>query len=189
MRYSAAQIPMPQLLVESLTPCYETGLNELLAHCLRGLACVVASAQPIRAARLLGAADRILADADIEEWPIRRFQAAKARDASLALLGESAYTEAYSDGGRMSVDSAVQYALSSAAEPTRATSSGVLERLTKREVEVARLVAEGCTNRDIATTLVLSERTVARHLDNMFTKLGISSRTAMAALALRNGLV
>lgn len=55
--------------------------------------------------------------------------------------------------------------------------------LTPREVEVLRLVAAGKTNPGIAAILVLSEKTVARHLSNIFTKLGVTSRTAAAAYA------
>src|SRR4029079_17156443 len=50
--------------------------------------------------------------------------------------------------------------------------------LTAREVEALRLVRAGMSNREIADTLVLSEKTVARHLSNIFTKLGVSSRSA-----------
>jgi DNA-binding CsgD family transcriptional regulator len=55
--------------------------------------------------------------------------------------------------------------------------------LTAREQEVLRLVAEGKSNREIAAELVLSEHTVARHLQNIFAKLGVSSRTAASAVA------
>jgi DNA-binding CsgD family transcriptional regulator len=61
--------------------------------------------------------------------------------------------------------------------------------LTAREVEVLRLVAAGQTNRGIARTLGLSEHTVARHLANVYARLGLASRTAAAAFALRAGLV
>ena len=61
--------------------------------------------------------------------------------------------------------------------------------LTVREVEVVRLVADGLTNRAIATALFLSEKTVARHLSNVFAKLGISSRAAATAYAYEQGLV
>jgi DNA-binding NarL/FixJ family response regulator len=60
--------------------------------------------------------------------------------------------------------------------------------LTDREIEVLRLVARGSSNPDIAATLVLSEKTVARHLSNIFTKLDVGSRTAAAAFAFENGL-
>src|SRR5205823_5337770 len=61
--------------------------------------------------------------------------------------------------------------------------------LTAREVEVLRLVAAGQTNRDIAETLIISNRTVAHHLSNIFDKLGVSSRAAATAFAFREGLV
>ncbi|MBC6446939.1 helix-turn-helix transcriptional regulator [Actinokineospora xionganensis] len=61
--------------------------------------------------------------------------------------------------------------------------------LTAREVEVLRLVAAGRSNPEIASRLVLSEKTVARHLSNIFTKLDVSSRTAAAAFAYENRLV
>lgn len=61
--------------------------------------------------------------------------------------------------------------------------------LTPREVDVVRLVATGSTNRQIAHALVLSEKTVARHLSNVYAKLGISSRAAATAYAYDHGLV
>jgi len=61
--------------------------------------------------------------------------------------------------------------------------------LTPREVEVLELVASGKTNRAIATQLFLSEKTVARHVSNIFTKLGLSSRSAATAYAYEHGLV
>jgi DNA-binding CsgD family transcriptional regulator len=61
--------------------------------------------------------------------------------------------------------------------------------LTAREVEVLRLVASGRTNRAIAGELVLSEKTVARHISNIFVKLGLSSRAAATAYAYEHDLV
>jgi DNA-binding CsgD family transcriptional regulator len=61
--------------------------------------------------------------------------------------------------------------------------------LTPRELEVLRLVAAGKTNRDIAKELVVSEHTVARHVQNIFTKLRVSSRTAATAFAFEHELV
>jgi DNA-binding CsgD family transcriptional regulator len=61
--------------------------------------------------------------------------------------------------------------------------------LTVREIEVLRLVAAGKTNREIASALVISERTVARHLQNIYAKLRVSSRTAASAFAFEHDLV
>ena len=60
--------------------------------------------------------------------------------------------------------------------------------LTNREAEVLRLVASGRSNKDIAAELSLSERTVARHLSNIFTKTGVTSRSAATAYAFEHGL-
>ena len=61
--------------------------------------------------------------------------------------------------------------------------------LSPRELEVLRLVATGRTNPAIARELVLSEKTVARHLSNIFAKLGLSSRSAATAYAYEHDLV
>jgi DNA-binding NarL/FixJ family response regulator len=61
--------------------------------------------------------------------------------------------------------------------------------LTAREVQVLALVAKGKSNKQIAAELVISDRTVARHLSNIFTKLGVSTRTAASAYAFQRGLV
>jgi DNA-binding CsgD family transcriptional regulator/tetratricopeptide (TPR) repeat protein len=61
--------------------------------------------------------------------------------------------------------------------------------LTARELEVLRLVAAGKTNRTIAADLFLSEKTVARHVSNIFVKVGVSSRSAATAFAYENDLV
>jgi DNA-binding NarL/FixJ family response regulator len=61
--------------------------------------------------------------------------------------------------------------------------------LSVREVEVLRHVAAGLTNREIATELVISERTVDRHVSNIYTKLDVSSRAAATAFAYEHDLV
>ena len=61
--------------------------------------------------------------------------------------------------------------------------------LTAREVQVLSLVAAGRTNREISSTLMISEHTVARHLQNIFSKLGVSSRTAAAAFAHEHSII
>ena len=60
--------------------------------------------------------------------------------------------------------------------------------LTGREAEVLRLVASGRTNRDIAVELVISEHTVARHLQNIFAKVGVGTRAAATAFAFEHDL-
>ncbi|WP_255315019.1 response regulator transcription factor [Rhodococcus koreensis] len=60
--------------------------------------------------------------------------------------------------------------------------------LSAREVEVLRLVASGMTNQDVAEHLSLSKKTVARHLSNIFAKIGVTSRAAATAYAYQHGL-
>ena len=60
--------------------------------------------------------------------------------------------------------------------------------LTEREVEVLAAVAAGATNREVAASLVISEKTVGRHLANIFTKVDVGTRTAAAAWARENGV-
>ena len=70
----------------------------------------------------------------------------------------------------------------------RASSAGAYG-LSARELEVLRLAAAGKSNREIADALVISEHTVARHMQNIFNKLGVSSRTAAGAFAVSHQLV
>jgi NarL family two-component system response regulator LiaR len=75
-----------------------------------------------------------------------------------------------------------------ASQPGRASPSQG-PQLTDREVEVIRLVARGESNREIAGTLVISEKTVKAHISNILKKLGLSDRTQMAIHAIKTGLV
>ncbi len=70
-----------------------------------------------------------------------------------------------------------------------ASPTAVVRGLTPRELEVLRLIAAGKTNRAIGSHLVISEKTVARHVSNIFTKLDVSSRAAATAFAFRHDLV
>ena len=71
-------------------------------------------------------------------------------------------------------------------KPARAAGGG--HGLTGREIEVLSQLATGKTNRAIAGELVISEKTVARHIANIFTKLGLSSRAAATAYAYEHGI-
>ncbi|MCQ3948168.1 MAG: hypothetical protein DPW21_15965 [Anaerolineae bacterium] len=64
-----------------------------------------------------------------------------------------------------------------------------VEALSEREREVLRLVAEGCSNQDIASRLVISITTVKTHMGNIFNKLGVASRTQAIARAEALGLL
>ena len=97
------------------------------------------------------------------------------------------------DAGRMEIDAArtafqqlgAWADLAAIDHDERGTAEGPL---TAREKEVLHLVAHGGTNRAIAAELFLSEKTVARHLSNIFVKLGVSSRSSAASYAYEHGL-
>jgi len=68
-------------------------------------------------------------------------------------------------------------------------SNNVVDSLTKREIEVLKLLAEGLFNKEIAFTLAISEKTVKNHVSNIFKKINVSDRTQAAVFAIRNNLV
>ena len=64
-----------------------------------------------------------------------------------------------------------------------------LNELTRREYDVLKLLAEGYFNKEIASTLNISERTVKNHVSNIFKKIGVSDRTQAAVFAIKNGII
>ena len=95
--------------------------------------------------------------------------------AARADLGEEAWRTAFAQGQAMTPERATAYARSEE-EPGVPAAGEPPAILTRREKEVAALVARGITNRRIASELVLSERTVDNHVANIFKKLGVRSR-------------
>ncbi|MFF5475996.1 LuxR C-terminal-related transcriptional regulator [Streptomyces sp. NPDC012935] len=100
------------------------------------------------------------------------------------------------DGARMELRAAEQTFRQLGAVPDARRAAALLADvrrrqpggLTEREIQVLRLVAAGCTNRAVAAELMISEHTVARHLNNIFAKLDVSSRAAATAYAYKHGL-
>ncbi len=73
-------------------------------------------------------------------------------------------------------------------ELLRNRAKGDAVHLSRREVDVARLVAEGLSNKEIAGRLLVSDKTVKNHIANIFSKLDVSARTQIAVYAIRNGI-
>lgn len=95
------------------------------------------------------------------------------------VMTEKTYSAARREGAALSFDAAIAYALREHKSP--ASNDPVGRKVTKREREVAFLVAEGLTNREIATRLVISPRTAQGHVEHLLTKLGFTSRAQIAA--------
>jgi predicted ATPase/DNA-binding CsgD family transcriptional regulator len=141
------------------------------------------SAEPDKAARLLGAADALR-----QATGYQRFQLHKGAYDTAVLdlrtaMGDAAFHQAWREGALLTVDDAVNYALRGRGERGR-PATGWLS-LTPAEREVARLVCEGLTNKDIAARLFVSPRTVQTHLTHMYAKLGLTSRVQLAQHAAR----
>lgn len=139
-------------------------------------------------------------------WSLRRawelwqaadcpFEAAEAR----RVLGLACREVGDLEGGELALSSSLSAFERLGARGESARTAALLNRrgngqpqvagLTEREVEVLRLVAAGKSNRKIAEELYLSVKTVARHLSNIFYKIGVSSRTAATAFAYEHGLI
>lgn len=157
-------------------------------RCPRPPARALAMAEQARGAVELasGSSDRALR---LLHEELRRWQAVAAHHecASVRLLLSRAYrTLGDSDSAAREQATATLARLGVAARVTRPAVPG---GLTTREAEVLTLVAAGMSNREVAAALVVSEKTVARHLSNIFNKLGVSTRTAATAFAFEHGLV
>jgi non-specific serine/threonine protein kinase len=102
-----------------------------------------------------------------------------------AALGDRRFDAARQQGQTMGTDAAVAYALG---EPATAAGRPAdhAAKLTRREGQVAELVAQGLSNRQIATKLVISQRTAQGHVENILTKLGFTSRAQIAAWVVEN---
>ena len=134
----------------------------------------------VRAATLLGCAQSLRDSMAIPLLApyVARHEACQER--ARELISDASFDRALRGGTAMSVETAVDYALGRAEPKPAGTSSKSQTVLSRRELEIARLVAEGLTNREIASRLFISSRTVGTHVTNMLNKLGVSSRTQLA---------
>ncbi len=139
------------------------------------------SGQARLAAQLLGAAEVAGTRAGAEIMgPSLPFWA-QAKELALDALGPSKFEAEFTAGKRMSRDAAMRLALGeSPQDEVEAGADGASGPLAKREVEVAKLIAEGLSNKRIGARLFISEATVATHVRNIMNKLGCSSRAQIA---------
>ncbi len=184
-------------LGESLLVRHELGDRSGVAESMESLAALDAAERQLELAVRLGAAAAALRErigapltpqgqVVLDQWlvPTRK------------MLGAEATTRAWASGRAMSGEAAVQLALApTLREPNRALRSSGRKAgqsgaaLSPREQEVAVLLARGLSNRQIAGELVITERTVATHIEHMLGKLGYASRHQVAAWASEHALV
>jgi non-specific serine/threonine protein kinase len=133
-----------------------------------------------RAATLLGGAQRVRQSSAIQFQEGYRQQHERCRALVLEGLGQGRYDARYGEGLAMSIDEAMAFAADETLPPPPAAIKTKTETpLTKRELEIARLIAEDMSNQEIATKLFISERTVETHITHMFNKLGLNSRVQL----------
>lgn len=152
---------------------------------LEGLSCVAtASGDDQRALRLAGAANRRCDEWSVrfEPWMLKHRE--ETRLQSRSRLGARKSDAAWKEGQAMTLDQAVDYALGQS-EIENVADAGPLSR---REREVAKLVASGMTNRQIADRLFIAERTAEGHVERIRNKLGVRTRTEVATWAVQHGL-
>jgi predicted ATPase/DNA-binding CsgD family transcriptional regulator len=186
-----------ELLQESLLLNRENGDRRRIAMCLEGFGCLAAQVgKTAVAARLLGAA-RALRDATgAVVDPVDRADQARTTALTRDSLGEDLYSRLAAEGRTLSLDQAMAYAVEMNHPATQhgdtiaAQAAGRgSDPLTRREREVAALIARGLTNRQIAERLVISERTADNHVANILGRLGFSSRAQVAVWAAERGLL
>jgi DNA-binding CsgD family transcriptional regulator len=171
------------LFAEALRIARQVDDRVQLSYLLDALGCHAAgSGQARLAAQLLGAADTVRSGAGNRVMPFLAPAVAHARASAIAALGASRFEAELKAGGRLSRDAAVRLALGEPGREAVAASDGAgVGLLAKRETEVARLVAEGLSNKEIGARLFISEHTVDSHVRNILNKLGCDSRAQIAA--------
>ena len=173
---------------ESLALFHELGDKRGTSDCLQGLACAAgAEGEPLRAAKLFGAAQALQEAMGIYRTPTEHTSEEPYLARARSQLDEAVWQKAFAEGQKMTLEEAIEYALAEE-EPALPTSTAPKQPageqptpLTPREQEVATLVTKHLSNRQIASYLTLSEHTIATHIRNILKKLGLHSRTQIAA--------
>jgi len=177
------------LFVESLLLSRDLGARRGIALALEGLAVVaVTEGRGERAVRLAGAADAVRTATGTQSPPKWQADLARRLGSARHALGRDGWAVAWLSGQALTLERAIALALTDI-EAHPASDAGRASRgtqLSSREREVARLVGEGLTSRQMAERLTVTERTVNTHLERIRDKLGVRSRAQITAWLLRS---
>jgi DNA-binding CsgD family transcriptional regulator len=175
---------------ESLALFHELGDHRGIAVCLELIgSAIAAQGQPERGTRLLAAAEAVRETTGIDRPAARGAEQERTVAALRISLGEDAFARAWEAGQRLPLDESVVDALTPA-EPAASqipVSGTRPSPLTRREREVAALIARGLTNRQIAEELFIAERTADTHVEHILAKLELGSRTQVATWVVEQG--
>ena len=152
--------------------------------------CAAFASPDERAARLLGASQAVwrTSGAKVDETNAYSVFDKRSEDVVREALGPDRFAQAFAEGASYSFEQAVALAMGEVGDGEESQSPAVSTRrkartaggLTRREREIAGLLAEGLTNKEIAARLVISQRTVETHVDHVLSKLGMTSRAQVA---------
>jgi DNA-binding CsgD family transcriptional regulator len=170
------------LFKEAMSRCVELGDTRAIAQGLDGLACVDSTeGGGARAALVFGASAALGERSGFVLSPIFEDERERAQARCRLQLGEAAFAGLFAAGQTMSIEEAAADALGFGKSVEPPIPSPGKPPLSPREQEVALLVSHGLTNREIATRLIISERTVDAHVEHIRNKLGLRSRAHVAA--------
>jgi predicted ATPase/DNA-binding SARP family transcriptional activator/DNA-binding CsgD family transcriptional regulator len=173
-----------ELAEEGFDLARQTGHAHITALILHVLAASAGSqGRPVRSARLWGAAETLRETVGVTLGPAERYHYGPYIDAARDQVDEAIWEAALDEGRAMTTERAVEYALSEKepAAPTESPPNALHVELTRREKEVAALVARGLSSRQVASALTISERTVDNHVANILKKLDLHSRHEIRA--------
>src|SRR5262249_54425801 len=178
------------LLVEALRLALQVDDRVVQFYLLGAFGCHAALSGRARlAAQLFGAADTAGREAGANVMPFLVPVLAQAREAAVTALGAARFEAGFQAGQRLHRTAAPRLVLGAPAPGGEgagaargaAGTAAAAGLLAKREADVARLVAEGLTNKQIGARLFISERTVDSHVRSILNKLGVNSRAQIAA--------
>jgi non-specific serine/threonine protein kinase len=176
-------------LAEGLKLARQQGDQHRIAMALEGFVQIaVLEREPRLALQLAAAAETIRTAIGVPLPPAERAYLSRYLGQARSWLGNRAADDAWIQGRGLGVDQAIDVALTDYARHLRADIRRGRNLLTAREQMVARLVALGRTNRQIAEELVIAEGTAERHVGNILSKLDMNSRSQVAAWAVAQGL-
>jgi predicted ATPase/DNA-binding CsgD family transcriptional regulator/Tfp pilus assembly protein PilF len=180
-----------RLLCESLTLQRDFGDRAGMAFSLERLAMAAAvRGQPRQALRIAAAAEGLREAIGTPLGPGARAILDRWLAAARAELRPDDAAAAWETGKALKLDQVVAEAMQfDAIRPNASRAADPVSQLSPREREVAALVAQGLTNRDIAERLVVSERTAENHVQHVLNRLGLRSRAQVAAWAVQHGLL
>jgi len=176
---------------ESMSMQQEQSNAQGLAECLIGFGAMASVAgMPVQAARLLAAAVALGGKTLLAQWPAERMEYEHYLSAVQAQLTDQDFEAAQRKGSNLTMEQAVEYALSLplGAETTVVKTKDEFGGLTEREREIAALIVQGKRNSEIAEQLVLSKRTVEKHVTNILSKLELTSRAQIVRWAIEHHL-